>query len=120
MSATVAIVKGFHETPGKLFYPAEYSHVLEKYWDYLPNLHEHPDFVSESPRSQGSMTRFSSALSQMDLSEFMPSVTAEATQSEVETAEEAAISRLRPIQDGLDFWGDRSSPVTGSGVSASG
>jgi hypothetical protein len=56
----------------------------------------------------------------MDLSEFMPSVAAEAMQSEVEIAEEAAISRLRPIQDGLDFWGDRSSPVPGSGISAPG
>jgi hypothetical protein len=66
------------------------------------------------------MKRFSSAQSTMNHSEFMPSVAAEAQQSEVDTAEEAAISRLRQIQDGINFWGDRSSPDTGSGVPAPG
>jgi hypothetical protein len=47
-------------------------------------------------------------------------VNAEAAQSEVETAEEAAISRLHSIQDGLDFWADRSSPRSGYGVPAHG
>jgi hypothetical protein len=41
----------------------------------------------------------------MDLTEFMPSVAAEAAQKDVGTVEEAAISRLRPIQDSLDLWG---------------
>jgi hypothetical protein len=37
-------------------------------------------------------------------------------QSSVEIAQEAAISRLCPIQDAYGFWNmDRSSPVTGSG-----
>jgi hypothetical protein len=92
------------ETPGRLFYRAEFLHIFEKYWDCLPNLHDHPDFNSESPFSQEEMKRFSSALSTMNLSEFMPSVAAEAKQSDIETAKEAAISRLRQIQDGLDFW----------------
>jgi hypothetical protein len=56
----------------------------------------------------------------MNLSEFMPSVAAEADQSNIETAEEAAISRFRPIQDGLDSWADRSSHDTGSGAPAPG
>jgi hypothetical protein len=62
-----------------------------------------PDFASESPFCQEQMYRFSSALSTMDLSDFQPSVAAEVKQSDVETAEEAAISRLRQTQDGLDF-----------------
>jgi hypothetical protein len=33
--------------PGQLFYPTEASHVFEKYWDYLSNLNDHPDFASE-------------------------------------------------------------------------
>jgi hypothetical protein len=93
--------------------------VFEKYWNYLPDLAQHPDFASESPFCQEQMNRFSSALSTMDLSEFQPSVAAEAKQSDLETAEDAAISRLRPIQDGLDPWeNDRSSGATGSGAPA--
>jgi hypothetical protein len=38
--------------PGKLYYPAEASHIFEKYWNYLTNLDEHPDFASESPICQ--------------------------------------------------------------------
>jgi hypothetical protein len=49
----------------------------------------------------------------MDLSDFQPSVNAEAKQSDVETAEDAAISRLRPIQDGIDFWGMHGGAITG-------
>jgi hypothetical protein len=56
----------------------------------------------------------------MDLSDFQPLVAAEAKQSDAETAEDAAISKLRPIQDGLDFLGiHRSSGDTGSGAPVS-
>jgi hypothetical protein len=52
----------------------------------------------------------------MDLSNFTPLVDGEAKQSYVQIAQEAAISRLCPIQDAYDFWGiDRSGPGTGSG-----
>jgi hypothetical protein len=65
------------------------------------------------------MSRFSSALSTTDLSDFEPLVSAEPKKSDVETAEEAAISRLRPIQDDLDLWGMHgSSAATGSGAPA--
>jgi hypothetical protein len=56
----------------------------------------------------------------MNVSEFEPSVAAEAKQSDIETAEEAAISRLGARQDGLDFWADRCSEGTGPGVPAPG
>jgi hypothetical protein len=46
---------------------------------------------------------------------------AEAKQSDLETAEDAALSRLRPIQDGPDQWQEhRNSAGTGSGISAPG
>jgi hypothetical protein len=64
--------------------------------------------------------RFSAALSLMDLSEFQPSVAAEAKQFDVETAEDAAISRLRLIQDGLDLWRMQRGAVTGLGAPAPG
>jgi hypothetical protein len=57
-------------------------------------------------------------MSTMNLREFTPSVAAEAQQSEIDTAEEPTISRLRPIQDGIDFWEGRSSLDTGSGAPA--
>jgi hypothetical protein len=58
--------------PGRPYYPAEFSHVFEKYWDCLPELPKHPDFASESSFCQDQMSRFSAALSTMDLSEFEP------------------------------------------------
>jgi hypothetical protein len=90
--------------PGTLFYPGVLSHVFEKYWDYLPNLGGHPDFTSETQYCQEQMNRFSSTLSTMDLRDFRPSPAAEAKQSDLETAEDAEISRLRPLQDGLELW----------------
>jgi hypothetical protein len=94
--------------------------VFEKYWDYLPDLTQHPDFSSETSFCQEQMIRLSAGLSRMDLSEFEPSVAAQAKQSDVETARDAAISRLRPIQGGLDFWGMHGGAVTGSGAPALG
>jgi hypothetical protein len=89
--------------PGRLFYPAEYSHVFEKYWDYLPRLSDHPDFVKETTFCQEQMNSFSEALSTMDLSPPEPLVSAEADDEAVQVTEEAAVSRLRPIPDGRDF-----------------
>jgi hypothetical protein len=54
--------------------------------------------------SQGCMRHFSGALSRLDLTDFTRRVTAEAKQSDLETTEDAAISRLRPIQDSPDVW----------------
>jgi hypothetical protein len=103
-----------------LYYPAEFSHIFEKYWNHLPNLYEHPDFTSETPFCQEQMNRFSEALSTMDLSDLQPLVSAEALAKNVETVEDAAISRLRLVQDGLDFWGVHGGAVTGSRAPAPG
>jgi hypothetical protein len=52
---------------------------------------------------------------------FEPRPVAEAKQSSVEISQDAPISRLRPIHDGLDYWQEhRSSAVPGSGRSARG
>jgi hypothetical protein len=80
-------------TPGPLFYPAEFSHVFEKYWDYLLNLCEHSDFAKESSFCQEQMNRFSATLSTMELSVFEPRVSAETSDKAVQVTEEAAISR---------------------------
>jgi hypothetical protein len=73
----------------RLFYPDAYSHVFEKYWNYLPCLDQHPDPGSESQYTQLHMKAFSEALSLMSLKGF-------------EVSKDAAISRLLSIQDGLD------------------
>jgi hypothetical protein len=49
------------------------------------------------------MNRFSEGLSRMNLSDFAPYPVAEAEQSDIATSEDAAVSRLRPMQDGLDL-----------------
>jgi hypothetical protein len=97
--------------PGCLYHPSEFYHVFEKYWDYLPCLHQHPDFVKESSYAQVHMTRFSCGLSTHRVDDFEPKPAAEAKQSNLETAEDVAISRLRPIQDGPDLWLEHRSSV---------
>jgi hypothetical protein len=97
-----------------LYYQAEFSHVFEKYWNVLDDPQSHPD-SSESNFTKAAMTQYTSALSQMNLSSFEPLVDAEAKQSNVDIAIDAAISRLSIIQDACDFWNGRSSQDTGSG-----
>jgi hypothetical protein len=102
--------------PGQLFYQAEYSHVFEKYWDYLNKPEDHPEFSEESDFTQACMKQHSAALSSMNLSNFTPLVDGEAKQSHVDIAQEAAISRLCIVQDAYDSWNmGRNSPDTGSG-----
>jgi hypothetical protein len=113
--------KSPRQEPGILYYPPLFSHVFEKYWQHLENLEEHPGFSLESSFTQACMKRFSVALSELDCSDFAPLVSSEAKHSQVVTAEEAAISRLLPVQDGYDFWEMcRSSTVTGLGAPAPG
>jgi hypothetical protein len=72
--------------------------------DYLACLDQHPDFASESEFTQYCMTLFSRGLSgiaSQGTFELRPS--SEAKDEDVLVAEHAAITRLRPIQDGLDY-----------------
>jgi hypothetical protein len=102
--------------PGQLYFLAACSHVFEKYWDYLNDPQTHPD-CSESDFTKAAMSEFASALSQMNLSSFDPLVDAEAKQSSLDIAQEAAMSRLCIVQDATDYWygEDRTSPDTGLG-----
>jgi hypothetical protein len=60
------------------------------------------------------MIKFSQALAGMNLDSFVPRPVAEAKPSDLMTAEDAALSRLLPIQDGPDQWeAHRSSSATG-------
>jgi hypothetical protein len=117
------------QEPGRLFYPAAYSHVFEKYWDALDQPLAHPDSTSESFFTKACMQELSAALVGMESSSFTPLVDSEARPQCVSVAEQAAISRLCPIQDAFDFWAlleerlakeGRSSPDTGSGAPAPG
>jgi hypothetical protein len=96
----------------------ESSRVFETYWNYLPSLDQHLDFSNESDYTQRHMLLFSHGLSSMfhEDGQWGPQPAAEASQSDLETAEDAALSRLRPIQDGSDQWEEhRSSAATVSG-----
>jgi hypothetical protein len=89
--------------PGKLYYPAAASHIVEKYWNYLDNPVSHPD-CNESEFTKAAMTHLAAALSEMDLSSFEPSVDAEAMEKPCRIATQAALSRRCPIQDAYDYW----------------
>jgi hypothetical protein len=103
--------------PGSLFFPAQYTHVFQKYWDYLDNPQSHPD-CCESDLTKAAMYEFASALSQMDLSHFIPEVDSEASEKSCRIAHNAAISRRCPIQDATDYWVSPEDAGTGSGGSA--
>jgi hypothetical protein len=86
--------------PGKLYYHTDASHVLEKYWDYLTCLNDHPGLASETPDGQEHMLKLSQALAAMRHKSFTPKSVAEAKPSDLNIAEDPALSRLRPIPDG--------------------
>jgi hypothetical protein len=111
------------QNPGRLHYPDESPHVFEKYWDYLPYLDQHPDFSSESECARHHVLLFSQGISAMlrDDDQWGPQPAAETSTSEQETAEDALLYRLRPIQDGTDQGEEhRSSAATGLGGPAPG
>jgi hypothetical protein len=106
--------------PGKLFYPVEASHIFEKYWNYLPNLDQHTGFASESSICQERMIQFSRALAKLRHRNWTPKSTAEAQEKDHQIAEEAALSRLRPIPDGPDQWSLCGSSTTTDGPASLG
>jgi hypothetical protein len=92
------------QDPGSLFYTKAFFHAFERYWDYLACLDQHPDFKSEVKHTQYCMMFFSQGLSAMAAQgTFELRSSAEAKEDDVETVEHAAVSRLRPIQNGLDY-----------------
>jgi hypothetical protein len=103
-----------HRNPGQLFYPAEASHVLEKYWNHLQKFNRHPDFASESQICQERMVQFPKAVTRMRHKDWTPKSVAEAEESSLHIAEDAALLRLRSVPDGPNQWlAHRNSADTG-------
>jgi hypothetical protein len=105
--------------PGQLYNPAAYTHVFLKYWDYLNDPVQHPQ-CDESDFTKDAMHEFAAALSSMNLSSFEPQVDSEASDKSYRIAHNAAVFRLCPVQDAIDYWGSQEEAATGSGGSAPG
>jgi hypothetical protein len=88
--------------PGSLYYPPEFGHVFEKYWDYLDDPTKHPD-QDMSSHSRDSMTAMADALRDMDLSSWIPQPDTEVSEKSLRIARTAAMSRRCPIMDGVDY-----------------
>jgi hypothetical protein len=91
------------QDPGLLFYPAQYSHVFEKYWDCLHDPLQHPD-CNESDHTRSYTQEMASALASMTLESWEPQVDAEANEKSCRVAHFGALSRRCPIHDAADYW----------------
>jgi hypothetical protein len=91
------------QDPGLLYYPAEYTHILQKYWNVLNDPVTHPD-CDETDHTKASMRYMSKHLESMDLSAREPQVDADAPEKSYRVAHIAALSRRSPIQDAADHW----------------
>jgi hypothetical protein len=90
--------------PGRLFYPDGASHIFEEHWRHLDDLSAMPGFSSKTPTCQAAMLAFSEGLSHFSCTNWAPQPTAEAPGKLAKIANDAAISRLRPIADGPNQW----------------
>jgi hypothetical protein len=91
--------------PGRLYYPAQFNHVIEKYWAHIFDLPSHPDFMNESDICKERMTIFSQALRSFKRTKsWQPQVDAEAPEKGLRIAQEAATSRVHLIADGPNQW----------------
>jgi hypothetical protein len=89
--------------PGLLYYPAEYTHVFEKYWDVLTDPAQLPD-SERSSHSTDSMNAMAEALVSMSLDFWEPQPNDVAPEKSSRIAQTAALSRRCLIQDALDYW----------------
>jgi hypothetical protein len=83
--------------PGKLFYPDGASHIFEECWQHLGNLGSMPSFPTKSPICQAAMLAFSEGLRHLSSESWIPQPAAEAPEKLAKIANNAAISRVRPI-----------------------
>jgi hypothetical protein len=91
--------------PGRIYYPDQFSHIVQKYWNHLFCLPSHPDFAKESLICQERMTIFSEAMRKFKRTKnWAPQPCAEAPEKGLRIAQEAAQSRVRPIADGPNQW----------------
>jgi hypothetical protein len=98
------------QDPGLLSYPAEYTHVIQKYWDVLSDPITHPD-CNKTDHTKSSMREMASALRNMDSSSWEPQVDAEASEKSYRVSRIAALSRRCPIRDAADYWNPVESQV---------
>jgi hypothetical protein len=89
--------------PGQLYYPPEYGHLMEKYWDVLNDPIQHPD-QDMSAHSRDSMIAMAEALRPMTLDNWTPQPDTEVSEKSQRVARTAALSRRCPIMDAHDYW----------------
>jgi hypothetical protein len=89
--------------PGTFFFPAEYTHVVEKYWDYLEDPTKHPESKVDA-QYYSSMQQYTAAVALMDFSDFEPQPDSMAPEKSQRIASLAALSRRCLVQDACDDW----------------
>jgi hypothetical protein len=89
--------------PGLLFFPAEFTHIVEKYWDVLDDPSSHPD-ADPNAHYFSSMKSMSEALSSMIRDTLEPQPDSLAPDKSQRVARLAALSRRCSIQDAVDYW----------------
>jgi hypothetical protein len=92
--------------PGQLFYPAEYTHVFQKYWDTLNDPLQHPDSAVETDRTKSFMYDMARALEDKVLENWAPEVSDVASERAQRIAHDGALSRRYTIQDSVDYWNE--------------
>jgi hypothetical protein len=91
-------------TPGSLFFPAEYTHIMQECWEYLDDPTKHPDVKVDAPYFPY-IQQYTAAVSVMDFSEFEPQPADIAPEKSQRVAQQAALSRRCMVQDACDYWG---------------
>jgi hypothetical protein len=86
--------------PGRIYYQNEATHIMTDCWNHFEDLSGSPGFSQKNPICQMEMMRFSEAFSRLDHTNWYPQPVAEAPDKSARVADDAAVSRLRPIPDG--------------------
>jgi hypothetical protein len=89
--------------PGQLFFPTEYTHVIEKYWDVLDDPSKHPE-ADKNAHYFDSMVHMVAALAPMSCESWEPQPDSVAPEKSQRVARIAALSRRCPVQDAVDYW----------------
>jgi hypothetical protein len=92
--------------PGQLFYPAEYTHVFQKYWDVLNDPLQHSESRVETDRTKSFMFDMARALEDKVLDNWEPQPSELASERAQRIAHDGALSRRFPIQDSVDYWSE--------------
>jgi hypothetical protein len=98
--------------PGQLFYPAEYTHVFQKYWDTLNDPLQHPGSAIETDRTKSYMYDMSRAIEGWVLENWDPQPSDVASEKAQQVAHNGAVSRRFPIQDSVDYWNEPQEQVS--------